>query len=164
MARTAASSNVRTYMPDEQQDAQILDFVKALEAAGRVGPDVRPALVAANGARLELPEAMYHVLLQVAETLSSGMGVTIAPMNAMLTSQEAADFLGIARPTLVRILERGDIPMTKPGRHRFVQLRDLLDYQSQQREQTRTTLDELVEDAVDTDLYSATDGPPPVTR
>lgn len=54
--------------------------------------------------------------------------------------------------------------MTKPGRHLFVQRRDQLDDQAQEREQTRTALDELVEDAMDTDLYSATDGPPPVTR
>ena len=49
-------------------------------------------------------------------------------MNAMLTTQEAPT-PGIARPTLVRILERGEIPMEKPSRHRFVRLQDLLAYQ-----------------------------------
>ena len=107
MARTAASRDVRTYVPDERRDAQIVDFVRALEAAGGSAPDVRPALVSGDGARFELPEAMYDVLRQVADALASGMGVTVAPMNAMLTTQEAADFLGVARPTLVRILERG---------------------------------------------------------
>ena len=99
MARTSAGSDVRTYMPDDRQDALILDFMRALEAAGGRAPDVRPALVGADGARFELPEAMFDMLRQVAEALASGMGVTVAPMNAMLTTQEAADFLGIARPT-----------------------------------------------------------------
>ena len=164
MVKAAASSDVRTYVPDERQDAQILDFIRALEAAGRATPEHRPALVAASGERLELPEAMYAVLRQVADALASGMGVTVAPMNAMLTTQEAADFLGIARPTLVRILERGDIPMEKPNRHRFVRLKDLVEYQAKRRDQTRAALDQMVADAEEDDLYTRTDGPAPTTR
>lgn len=163
MAKAAASANVRTYVP-EGEDAQILNFTRALEAAGGNAPELRPALVAADGSRAELPDAVYDVLLQVADALSNGMGVTVAPMNAMLTTQEAADFLGIARPTLVRILERGDIPMEKPGRHRFVRLADLIDYQARQRETARRALDDLVDDAEEDSLYSATDGLPPETR
>jgi excisionase family DNA binding protein len=164
MPRVAVSGGVRTYVPDEQRDAQILDFMQALEAAGGSALGRRPALVAANGERLEVPEAMYDVLRQVADALSSGMGVTVAPLNAMLTTQEAADFLGIARPTLVRMLERGDIPMEKPNRHRFVRLKDLVEYQAKRREQTRVVLEQMVADAEQDDLYARTDGPPPVTR
>jgi excisionase family DNA binding protein len=164
MPRTAAGSDVRTYVPDESQDAQIVDFVRALEAAGRSAAPVRPALVGADGGRVELPEAMFAVLRQVAEALASGLGVTVAPMNAMLTTQEAADFLGIARPTLVRILERGEIPMDKPGRHRFVRLQDLVAYQGRQRERRRAALDELVRAGEADELYAKTDGPAPTTR
>lgn len=90
------------------------------------------------------------------------MGVTVAPMNAMLTTQEAADYLGVARPTLVRILERGDIPMEKPGRHRYVRLRDLVDYQERLREERRAALEEMVADG----LYDGTHPhrPAPSTR
>lgn len=55
MARTAASANIRTYVPDEAQDAKILDFINALEAAGRAAPDLRPALIAGNGERFGRP-------------------------------------------------------------------------------------------------------------
>jgi excisionase family DNA binding protein len=164
MARTAASVNVRTYVPDDKQDAEILDFITALDAAGDSAPEMRLALVAANGERFELPEAMHDVLRQVAEALSSGMGVTVAPLNAMLTTQEAADFLGVARPTLVRILDRGDLPMERPGRHRFVRLKDLVDYQARERTQRREALEEMVRQAEEAGLYEATDGPPPATR
>ena len=77
-------------------------------------------LVGADGEHVVIPESMFPVLRQVAEALAQGMGVTVAPLNAMLTTQEAADFLGISRPTLVRVLERGEIPFQKPGRHRYV--------------------------------------------
>lgn len=60
---------------------------------------------------------MYDVLRQVAEALSSGMGITVARMNARLTTQEAADFLGISRPTLDRMLERGLRLLPRRSRH-----------------------------------------------
>lgn len=64
----------------------------------------------------------------------------------------------------MRILERGDIPMEKPNRHRFVRLRDLVEYQAKRRHQTRAVLDEMVADAEEDDLYTRTDGRAPTTR
>lgn len=107
---------------------------------------------------------MYDVLRQVATALSNGQGVTVAPLNAMLTTQEAADFLGVARPTLVRMLDRADIPMQRPGRHRFVRLQDLLDYQAREQRDRRDALAEMVNQAEELGLYESTDGPAPVTR
>ena len=62
----------------------------------------------------ELAEA----LLQVAEQLSKGKAVLVAPCDTRLTTQDAADMLGVSRPTLVKLLESGKIPFTKVGRHR----------------------------------------------
>ncbi len=55
--------------------------------------------MAADGRTIELPEAMFDVLQQVAAALPSGMGDTVAPHNR-LTTQEAADFHGMSKPTL----------------------------------------------------------------
>ena len=164
MPRVAASSNAHTYVPDAAQGAVIADFVRVLDEAGLGAAAGRPALVAANGERLEMPDAMFDALRQVAGALSSGMGVSVAPLSAMLTTQEAADYLGISRPTLVRILERGEIPMEKPGRHRFVQLRDLVEYQERSRTERRIALQDMVADAESNDLYVKTDRPAPKTR
>lgn len=164
MTRVAAGGDTRTYVPDDAQGALIADVARVLEEARPAAVGPRPALVAANGQRYELPEPMFAVLRQVAEALSSGMGVSVAPLSAMLTTQEAADYLGVSRPTLVRILERGEIPMHKPGRHRFVRLQDLLAYQQRMQVERRAALDQMVTDAVRDDLYARTDGPPPRTR
>ncbi len=164
MPRIAASGKARTYVPDARQGAVIADFVRVLNEAGLSTPESRPALVAADGERLELPESMYDALRQVADALSSGMGVSVAPLSAMLTTQEAADYLGISRPTLVRILERGEIPMEKPGRHRFVRLKDLVEYQERMKVQRRDALGQLVADAEEDGLYEHLDRPAPRTR
>lgn len=164
MSRTAAMPAPRTYITDEQQDAQILDFVRALEVAGRQAPESMPSLIDPDGHRHELPPAMYEVLKQVAEALAGGMGVTVSPLNAMLTTQEAADYLGVSRPTLVRMLERGDLPMEKPGRHRFVRLSDLVEFQERRRSERRHVLAEMQRQGQQDGLYDATDGPAPRTR
>ena len=164
MPRFAASSDAKTYVPDDAQGAVIADFVRVLNEAGLSPAGSRPALVASNGERYELPESMFDVLRQVAAALSSGMGVNVAPLSAMLTTQEAADYLGISRPTLVRILERGEVPMEKPGRHRFVRLQDLVGYQDRMKAERSAALEQMMADAVQDVLYAKTDGPPPQTR
>lgn len=122
------------------------------------------ALVAPGGERIEISESMLQVLRQVAESLSSGMGVTVAPLNALLTNQEAADHLGGSRPTVVRMLYRGGTPIEKPGRHRLVRLRDLLDFQERARDERRVALEAMAVDAVADDLYDRTYRPRPATR
>lgn len=121
MSQAPTSTESITYFPDETT-AEIIDFVKALEARGLSAPEARAALVGADSGRVELPESLHCVLLQVAEALIQDLAVTVAPQSDRLTTQAAAEFVGVSRPTLVRLLERGDIPMSKPGRHRYVQL------------------------------------------
>lgn len=163
MTRTASVAS-RTYLPDFGTEAQIIDFVKALERSGGQVPTSAPAIVDAGGQRTEIPPAMVDVLLQVAESLSRGQGVTVAPLNAMMTTQEAADFLGISRPTLVRILERGELPMERPGRHRYVRLSDVLSYQQRVRDMRTATLDRMAREAESESLYEVTDAVPPPMR
>jgi excisionase family DNA binding protein len=92
------------------------------------------------------------------------MGVNVAPLNASLTTQEAADYLGISRPTLVRLLDAGEIPMIRPNRHRYVRLVDLIDYAERVRQTRGTALDEMAKEADEAGLYDALDTPPPPMR
>jgi excisionase family DNA binding protein len=164
MPRVAASSDAHTYVPDAKESAAAAAVLRALDEEGLGSATGRPAFVAANGEVRELPDAILEALRQVATALSSGLGVTVAPLSTMLTTQEAADYLGISRPTLVRILERGEIPMEKPGRHRFVQLKDVIEYKERDDAYRREVLKALIEDAESNDLYAKTDRPAPRTR
>ena len=163
MARTTPTPSPHTYLSDGDHSAEIAEFARVLDRMeGAVG--FRPALVDADGSRTELPEDVFNVLKHVADAMSQGMGVSIAPLSARLTTQQAADYLGISRPTLVRILERGEIPMEKPGRHRYVRLSDLVAYQDEQRHVRRNVLDRMQHEGMEDGLYEATEGPPPRTR
>ncbi len=59
-----------------------------------------------------LPEEVYRILAGVVEALREGKVITIVPQTQRLTTQEAADFLGVSRPTLVKLLEQGKFPTT----------------------------------------------------
>ena len=113
------------------------------------------ALLGPDGETVPLPVEAYQVLVKVVESMRAGKAITVAPLDQRLTTQEAADFLGISRPTLVKLLERGDIPHERPaaGRHRRVRLSDVLDYQSRKREERRTTLDQMTAEAAEAGLY-----------
>ena len=163
LAQTQATASSRTYFP-EGSEAQIVDFVRALADRGILAPTSKAALVAPDNRRVELPEPLHAVLVQVAEALMQGMAVSVIPQSARLTTQQAADFLGVSRPTLVRLLERGEIPMSKPGRHRYVQLQDLVIYQDAMQSRRREILDTMAREAAEAGLYEATAGPPPALR
>ena len=107
---------------------------------------------------------MHEVLRQVAEALLEWNGCHRRTTQRDERHRRPAEFLGIARPTLVRMLERGDVPMEQPGQHRFVRLRDLVDYQERERKTRRAALDKMARDGDADGLYQATDGPPRRTR
>ena len=111
-------------------------------------------LLGPDGERVPLPEEVYRVLVKVVEDMREGKVITLVPRAQRLTTQEAADFLGISRPTLVKLLEQGKIPYDKPGRHRRILFSDLLAYQQRQREGRRAALDRMTEDASEAGLYS----------
>jgi excisionase family DNA binding protein len=120
---------------------------------GSAGLRQAARLVAPGGTSVDLPPALFAVLAEVARAMLAGRAVTVSPTSARLTTQEAADLLGVSRPTLVKLLDRGDIAHERPGRHRRVRLDDLLRYQDRQRPERRAALRELTRSAQDAGLY-----------
>ncbi|AWE41876.1 MULTISPECIES: helix-turn-helix domain-containing protein [unclassified Actinobaculum] len=116
------------------------------------------ALVGSDGQTVSLPAEVYRVLSNVVDAMSRGRAIAVAPVDQVLTTQEAADFLGISRPTLVKLLESGRIPFERPaaGRHRRVRLADIVAYQQQSAQERSDTLDAMTREAVDLGLYHDT--------
>jgi excisionase family DNA binding protein len=131
------------------RDTGLLDAAEALlRSEGEV------ALEAA-GQSVALPPELRQLLADVVKTMRRGQAVTLAPLGQQLTTQEAADLLGISRPTLIKLLEQGRIPYETPGRHRRLRLSDVLAFQELRRSEQRQTLKELAEESQDLGLYDA---------
>lgn len=106
-------------------------------------PNGSARLIGPDGTEHELPHSVYELLVEVVHHLAQGHAVSVLPYHAQLTTQQAADLLGVSRPHLVKLLGKGAIPYERPGKHRRLKLEDVLTYQARQAEERRQTLDEL---------------------
>ena len=83
-------------------------------------------LVSQNGAAIELPGAVQQLLLQIVRELGEGNAVTVVPVHAELTTQEAADLLNVSRPYLIGLVDDHRLPCSRTaGRHRRLRLADV---------------------------------------
>ncbi|BFH75743.1 helix-turn-helix domain-containing protein [Thermus thermophilus] len=98
-------------------------------------------------ASLVLTPELAQLLQALLEALSRGEAVRVVPLEAELTTGQAAELLGVSRPYLVRLLEEGKIPYHKVGAHRRVRAKDLLAYLEASRKRGRELLDELIGEA-----------------
>lgn len=140
-----ATLDDRTVLLPEEQDPEV---VRALVAMlGPAAEDRAPArharLIGPDQQEAELPDEVYRVIREVVTAMSNGQAVLIEPLDAVLTTQQAADRLHISRPTLVKLLESGKIRYQKHGRHRRVRLADLLAYETEEQRAREAELDKL---------------------
>ncbi len=82
----------------------------------------------AAGQALEVPTAVERALRSVVEAPAAGDAVNVVPVHEQLTTTQAARLLEISRPTLISLLERGEIPYGLTGTHRRIRLADVPAY------------------------------------
>jgi excisionase family DNA binding protein len=118
-------------------------------ALADVSGTVRLSVTDAGGVEREvqLPGSALRLLMSVLSEMARGNAVSLIPLHAEVTTQEAADILNVSRPYLVGLLEKGAIPFRKVGVQRRVQFRDLMDYKARSDADRRAALDELARQA-----------------
>jgi hypothetical protein len=84
--------------------ARLLDDFARDDAAGVL------RLTTSDGQALDLPASIRKILRQAVPLLARGVAVTVASLHKEMTTQEAADFLNMSRPSLIKLLEDGAIP------------------------------------------------------
>ncbi len=92
---------------------------------------------------LVVPRQATVLFAQVLGYLAKGEGVSVIPDTAELTTQQAADFLNVSRPYLIRLLEEEKIPYRMVGTHRRIRFQDLREYKGRDDLERRRATDEL---------------------
>lgn len=81
-----------------------------------------------SGEAIAIPATAFKLLQGILKEMAKGNAVTILPVEAMLTTQEAADILNVSRPFVVELLKSGKIPYQRLGTHRRLRLADLMTF------------------------------------
>ncbi len=117
-------------LPDEMEIKNAEQLRKIVASQIKEGEPTTLSLAIESGGvqTVTLAPALTASLLEVLRLVSSGRGFRMIPVEAELTTQQAADLLNVSRPFLVKLLEEKEIPFTKTGRHRRVRANDLFAY------------------------------------
>ena len=100
-----------------------------------------------------VPAQLVRLLSQALSQMAAGNPVTLVPLQAELSTQQAAEMLGVSRPYVVKMLEEGKIPYRKVGEQRRVRYAHVLAYLERERQESNKALDELVALSEEMGLY-----------
>ena len=132
---------------DARQARESLQRISDILTSGMSDLSIRIQNDEQTGADIILPASVLRLLKDILAEMAQGHAVALLPVQAELTTQQAADLLNVSRPYLIRLLEDSKIPFRLVGQHRRVRFDDLLAYQRKDDEDRRRVADELTADA-----------------
>ena len=112
-----------------------------------------PALVGPDQTSIPIPESIYNILVQVINYMAQGKGVSVVPEMQEMTTQQAANILGVSRPFLIKLLDAGTIDFHRTGAHRRVYLKDVMEYRAKRDAERKQVLTGLAKKAVEDGHY-----------
>ncbi len=128
-----------------EQDAKLAEESSRILATRTSQDALRVQLE--DGRTLTLPYAATRLLSYLLTEMAEGNAVTLIPVHAEMTTQEAADYLNVSRPYLIGLLESQEVPYRKVGTHRRVKFADIKHYKDEIDRRRLETLDELARQA-----------------
>jgi excisionase family DNA binding protein len=136
-------------MPSAHDVELAVESSRRLGALSEMTGDVQLTVTGEGGqtSEVKIPASALRLLFAALSEMSCGNAVSLLPMSAEVTTQQAADILNVSRPFVVGMLEKGEIPFRKVGVQRRVRLQDLLEYKTRSDIDRRAALDALVRQA-----------------
>jgi excisionase family DNA binding protein len=136
-------------------------IVENVKSVAELAEDVRSGPVAAGDPvtlrvgsdEYELAGSIRDAGLALVQLSSESAVIDIASLPDELTTGQAADLLGVSRPTVVDLVDRGAIPARRVGTRRRLLTRDVLAYRARRSTGRRRHLKQIGEASEALGLY-----------
>ncbi|MGH8777804.1 helix-turn-helix domain-containing protein [Paraburkholderia sp.] len=96
---------------------------------------------------VEVPPAALKLIGQLLGAMSEGRSILLTPANREFTTVEAAHFLNVSRPFVIKEIEEGRLPHRMVGTHRRIAFNDLVAYANRMREKQTAALERMADNA-----------------
>lgn len=143
---TVAIRTPAPILPTEQEAKVALESSRLLAACIGRGESAQLRVIDGDQ-EITVPVSALRLLVDILAQMAEGNAVTIMPIHAELTTQQAADVLNVSRPHLISLLEKNELPFRKVGTHRRVLFKDLVAYQEGVRAERKQVLEALAQQA-----------------
>jgi excisionase family DNA binding protein len=108
--------------------------------------------ISKDSSPISIPSDAVLYLEQILELMANGQQVEIVFGSKSFTTQQAADYMNVSRPFVVKLMETGILPFTKVGKHRRINFNDLQTYHTAQQKKARKALEKLAQQAQELDM------------
>ena len=99
-----------------------------------------------------LPPRLAELMTSLLSQVAAGKAVQLTAVATEVTTQQAADLIGVSRPYLVKLLDEGALPYRKVGPRRRLHLDDVIAYKARLEAQRQQALQGLADDLQDMGL------------
>lgn len=101
---------------------------------------------------IEIPQKAFLLLNDIILAMSENKNVSVVTTNQVITTQQFANMLNVSRPYVIKLLENGEIPYKKVGKHRRILYNDAIKYQEKFEIKRSENLAILVKEAQELNL------------
>jgi len=128
----------------EEQQTSMESYTMLAKMLPNLESDNPEIEIEETGKKIKIPLSALNFLADILKATSQGKPVSIVPLATEMTTQAAAELVGCSRPHIVKLLDKGEIPSTKVGKHRRVRYEDVLAYKNQMKTEREARIIEMM--------------------
>jgi|25BtaG_2_1085352.scaffolds.fasta_scaffold05406_2 excisionase family DNA binding protein len=142
--------------PSKEEQTAAFESYNALEAVLKEIRDKSPEIeIEETKDKIRIPLKALKLLAKILKAMGEGKPISVVPIAAEMTTQAAAEFLNCSRPHFVKLLEEGEIPFTKIGKHRRVKFEDVSNYKDRMKKEQEDLIIQMMKSDEESGLYDS---------
>lgn len=115
-------------------------------------PRIRITIETPDGPQ-DAPKQVYRLVQDALPIVAEGHTAAVVSIDNALTTGQAAEILGVSRPHVVKLIDEGVIPSYRVGKHRRIEVHDLLAFKRERDGVRHRALAHLTSDSEVLGLY-----------